>query len=222
MPFIFWLSIKYKYFIYVYCMQKKHYILKGPYDAILKIIIFDIVTHQSRSNKATSASDRRPSTPWVLSGTAKLIRSDIYTGPTSCLIVPQTFSSLVFLSAFSIFRSLGSAVHWRLSLLHTTSRHAPYCWLAKSFFRHTARLKFKSIFEKLYTLPLMLKKYFSNTVHYCSSSMPRLSQTHRFQQSPSFRQAQSTLIGQLTQCIVIGRTTTSTLQKCTPVHLNRQ
>ncbi len=36
--------------------------------------------------------------------------------------------------------------------------------------------------------------------------MPRLSQTHRFQQSPSFRQAQSTLIGQLTQSIVIGRT----------------
>ncbi len=48
--------------------------------------------------------------------------------------------------------------------------------------------------------------YFSNTVHYCSSSMPRLSQTLRFLQSPSFRQAQSALIGQLTQCIVIDRT----------------
>ncbi len=34
--------------------------------------------------------------------------------------------------------------------------------------------------------------------------MPRLSQTCRFLQSP--RQAQSALIGQLTQCIVIGRT----------------
>ncbi len=43
---------------------------------------------------------------------------------------------------------------------------------------------------------------FSNTVHYCRSSMPRLS---RFLQSPSFRQAQSALIGQLAQCIVIGR-----------------
>ncbi len=54
----------------------------------------------------------------------------------------------------------------------------------------------------------MLKKthYFSKTVHYCSSSMPRLSQTLCFLQSPSFRQAQSALIGQLTQCIVIGQT----------------
>ncbi len=33
--------------------------------------------------------------------------------------------------------------------------------------------------------------YFSNTVHYCRSSMLRLSQTLRFLQSPSFRQAQS-------------------------------
>ncbi len=32
------------------------------------------------------------------------------------------------------------------------------------------------------------------------------SQTRRFLQSPSFRQAQSALIGQLAQCIVIGRT----------------
>ncbi len=36
--------------------------------------------------------------------------------------------------------------------------------------------------------------------------MPRLSQMLRFLQSPSFWQAQSALIGQLTQCIVIGRT----------------
>ncbi len=35
--------------------------------------------------------------------------------------------------------------------------------------------------------------------------MPRLSQTLCFLQSPSFRQAQSALIGQLTQSIVIGR-----------------
>ncbi len=46
---------------------------------------------------------------------------------------------------------------------------------------------------------------FSNTVHYCSSSMPRLSQTCSFPQSLSFQQVQSALIGQLTQCIVIGR-----------------
>ncbi len=40
--------------------------------------------------------------------------SDIYTCPTSCLVVPQMFSSVI-LSAISIFRSLGSAVHWTLS-----------------------------------------------------------------------------------------------------------
>ncbi len=55
---------------------------------------------------------------------------------------------------------------------------------------------------------LLFKKthYFSNTVHYCRSSMPRLSQTLRFLQSPSFWQVQSALIGQLAQCIVIGWT----------------
>ncbi len=36
--------------------------------------------------------------------------------------------------------------------------------------------------------------------------MPRLSQTRCILQSPSFQQAQSALIGQLTQCIVIGWT----------------
>ncbi len=37
---------------------------------------------------------------------------------------------------------------------------------------------------------LMFKKtLFSNTVHYCRPSMPRLSQTLRFLQSPSFRQS---------------------------------
>ncbi len=36
--------------------------------------------------------------------------------------------------------------------------------------------------------------------------MPRLSQTLSFLQSPSFLQAQSALIGQLTQSIVIGQT----------------
>ncbi len=36
--------------------------------------------------------------------------------------------------------------------------------------------------------------------------MPRLSQMLSFLQSPSFRQAQSALIGQLTHSIVIGQT----------------
>uniref|UniRef100_A0A672L229 Ig-like domain-containing protein n=1 Tax=Sinocyclocheilus grahami TaxID=75366 RepID=A0A672L229_SINGR len=59
--------------------------------------------------------------------------------------------------------------------------------------------------------------YFSNTVHYCRSSMPRLSQTLRFLQSPSFPQAQSALIGQLTQCIVIGRTPQALIGNVTPL-----
>ncbi len=61
--------------------------------------------------------------------------------------------------------------------------------------------------------------YFSNTVHYCRSSMPRLSQTRRFLQSPSFRQVQSALIGQLTQCIVIGRTPQARVGNITPLSI---
>ncbi len=54
-------------------------------------------------------------------------------------------------------------------------------------------------------------------VHYCSSSMPRLSQTCCFLQSPTFRQAQSALIGQLTQCIVIGWTPQARVGNVTPL-----
>ncbi len=61
--------------------------------------------------------------------------------------------------------------------------------------------------------------YFSNTVHYCRSSMPRLSQTFSFLQSPSFRQEQSALIGQLTQCIVIGRTPQARVGNVTPLSI---
>ncbi len=49
--------------------------------------------------------------------------------------------------------------------------------------------------------------------------MPRLSQTRRFLQSPSFRQAQSALIGQLTQCIVIGRTLQALVGNVTPLSI---
>ncbi len=61
--------------------------------------------------------------------------------------------------------------------------------------------------------------YFSNTVHYWRSSMPHLSQRRRFLQSPSFRQAQSALIGQLTQCIVIGRTPQARVGNVTPLSI---
>ncbi len=48
-----------------------------------------------------------------------------------------------------------------------------------------------------------------NIIFY-GSSMPCLSQTLWFLQSPSFQQAQSALIGQLTQSILIGRTPQAT------------
>ncbi len=49
--------------------------------------------------------------------------------------------------------------------------------------------------------------------------MPHLSQTSRFLQSPSFRQAQSALIGQLTQCIVIGRTPQASVGNIMPLSI---
>ncbi len=42
----------------------------------------------------------------------------------------------------------------------------------------------------------------------------------RFLQSPSFRQAQSALIGQLTKCIVIGRTPQAHVGNVTPPYHN--
>ncbi len=67
--------------------------------------------------------------------------------------------------------------------------------------------------------------YFSNTVHYCSSTMPLC-----FLQSPSFRQVykclihsfiqvQSALIGQLIQSIVIGRTPQARVGNVTAVSI---
>ncbi len=49
--------------------------------------------------------------------------------------------------------------------------------------------------------------------------MPHLSQTLRFLQSPYFRQAQSALIGQLTQSIVIGRTPQARVRNVTPLSI---
>ncbi len=47
--------------------------------------------------------------------------------------------------------------------------------------------------------------------------MPRLSQMRRFLQSPSFQQVQPALFGQLTQCIVIGRTPQARVGNVTPL-----
>ncbi len=49
--------------------------------------------------------------------------------------------------------------------------------------------------------------------------MPRLSQTLSFLQSPSFRQAQSALIGPLAQSIVIGRTPQALVGNVTPLSI---
>ncbi len=43
--------------------------------------------------------------------------------------------------------------------------------------------------------------YFPHTVHYSCSSMPRLSETHRFLQSSSFWEARCALIGQLSSAL---------------------
>ncbi len=52
--------------------------------------------------------------------------------------------------------------------------------------------------------------------------MPRLSQTLCFLQSPSFRQEQSALIGQLTQRIVIGRTAQAGIGNVNASNYNRE
>ncbi len=49
--------------------------------------------------------------------------------------------------------------------------------------------------------------------------MPRLSQTLSFLQIPSLQQAQSARIGQLTQCIVIGRTPQAWFGNVTPLSI---
>ncbi len=64
--------------------------------------------------------DRRPSTPSVLSSAGKLIR--YLHGPTSCLIVLQTFSSFVFfiLHLYLFYRS-ANARHCALNFFSSTS-----------------------------------------------------------------------------------------------------
>ncbi len=47
--------------------------------------------------------------------------------------------------------------------------------------------------------------YFPHTVHYFCSSMPRLSETHRFLQSSSFWEARCALIGQLSSALWLAK-----------------
>ncbi len=93
-------------------VHKRNIISQVLSVAALHVWCIHSVTHLSRRNKATSASNHRPSTSWVLSSAGKLIR--YLHGTYSFLIVPQTF----FLFGFyppSLFLSLCSAVHWALS-----------------------------------------------------------------------------------------------------------
>ncbi len=82
--------------------------------------------------------------------------SDIYTGPTSCLIIPQTFSSFVFSYLPSLSFCLSAQLFAECSLLHIMSRHAPYCWLATSLFWYSALTQFSKAFLKNYIPHLLM------------------------------------------------------------------
>ncbi len=105
------------------------------------------VTHQSGRNKATSASDRRPSAPWVLSSAGKLIR--YLHGSYFLPYRSADISSFVFYPpSLSFCRS--ARLFTERSLLHIMSRHAPYCWLATSLFWYSAPTQFSKTFLKNY------------------------------------------------------------------------
>ncbi len=72
---------------------------------------------------------------------------NIYTGPTSCLIVPQTFSFFICHLYLSV-AWLMSVLCTERSLLHIMSRHAPFCILATSFFWYSAPTQFSKAFLK--------------------------------------------------------------------------
>ncbi len=75
--------------------------------------------------------------------------SEIYRGPTSCLIVQQMFFSLKFLSAISIFLSSGRLFTERSLLQSWVDLDAPYCWLATSLFWYSCLLSFLKRFWKI-------------------------------------------------------------------------
>ncbi len=114
-----------------------------------------LLTYREETKRPRRPIAGLPAAPWVLSSAGKLIRSDIYSCPTSCLIVPQAFSSFVFyLPSLSFCRS--ARLFTERSLLHIMSRHAPYCWLATSLFWYSALTLTLTLIEKLLTLPLII------------------------------------------------------------------
>ncbi len=119
--------------LFMTCWHKTQMIFNGRFIAS-SVVLADFsccacrvwcrhgVTNLSRRNKATSASDRRPSAPWVLSSAGKLIRY-----LHGSYFLPYR-SADVFLFCFFIHHlyllsaSIGSAtvrpVHWTLSPPH--------------------------------------------------------------------------------------------------------
>ncbi len=89
------------------------------------------------------------STPWVLSSAGKLIRSDIYMGPTSCIIVPQMFSSLIFYpSSLSFCRSAQLFTECSLSSMSRVDTPLTADWLHICF-GTLPRLSFLKRFWKM-------------------------------------------------------------------------
>ncbi len=106
------------------------------------------VTHLSSRTKATSVSDRRPSAPWVLSSAGKLIRH-LHGSYFFALSFRRRFP-LLFFYLPSLSFCYSARLFTECSLLHITSRHAPYCWLATSLFWYSAPTQFSKAFLKNY------------------------------------------------------------------------
>ncbi len=104
------------------------------------------VTNLSRRNKATSASDRRPSAPWVLSRAGKLIR---YLHGSYFLPYPYLFIRHLYLSVARLGCSLNA-----LSSISRVDTPLTADWLQICFGTGPDSV-FWSVFEKLHTPPLM-------------------------------------------------------------------
>ncbi len=136
--------------LFMTCWHKFLIIFNGRFIATLTVVARCVwcrhgVTNLSRKNKSTSASHRRPSIPWVLSSTGKLIRylHESYFLPYHSADV----FLFCFLYAISIFLSVMCTEHALTCLI---SRHAPYCWLATSLFWYSAPTQFSKVFLKNY------------------------------------------------------------------------
>ncbi len=117
------------------------------------------VTHLSRRNNATSASDSSPSCS--LSSLHRWKAASIFTRsyllPDRNPSFPSEFSS--FLSSYNIYLSIYLSIidllisvlctQIECSLLSIITRHTPYCWLAASVFLETVRHCGQKRFSKI-------------------------------------------------------------------------